>query len=418
MTTLIRPPEVTTPIMRKLVNRIISAPSEGGQVLVIVALGLVSIMAMVGLVIDGGYAWGQQRHTQNGADAMALAGATTLAQNLAGTYPAKTNGDVGCAVAAAASANGVAGPTAIYTDIVGNPLNPSVKVGDCAAGQGGLVPSAAAGVKATGHRTFNTFLAGVIGFDTMTARASASAVTGLLASVCPADAGCGMLPVTFPQTAVICDSTNVQQIQIGSPKWPIVQATDATKANFATSANEVIVPLCTIGPGSVGWLDLDCGTLKQAVDGPCNNSIAIPSWLHTQTGNVNSLEDAINAYAGPVLGVADDTVLTIPLHDNTCVGQPADNDPTCQPLGAEGSGQGNNFTYHVPKFVGFMLDRAYISGSNKAMCNSGYGQPYVSGNGATGCFKGWFVREILQGPVVSGGTGPQDPGIIGIQLIR
>jgi hypothetical protein len=402
--------------MRSLIARVTRGHTERGQALIIVALGMVTIVAMVGLVIDGGYAWGQQRHTQNGADAMALAGATVLAQNLAGTFPAKTDGDVGCAVEASAAANGVVDQGAVYTDISGHPLNPPVSVGPCRAGQGGLVPSAAAGVRANGERTFNTFLAGVIGFDTLTARAPATAVTGLLASVCPADAGCGMLPVTFPQTAVICDGTN-QQIEIGSPKWPIVQATDATAPNYATTANEVIVPLCSIGPGSVGWLDLNCGTLKQAVDGPCNSAINIPSWLATQTGNVNSLEDAINAYAGPLLGIPDDTVLTIPLHDNTCVDKPEDDDTSCQPLGEEGSGQGNNFYYHVPKFVGFMMDRAYISGTNTAECNADPGLPKVLGNGATGCFKGWFVREVLLGPVVSGGTGPQDDAIIGIQLI-
>ena len=46
---------------------------ERGQVLVIVAGALVALIAMVGLVIDGGYAWGQQRDTQNGADAAAKA---------------------------------------------------------------------------------------------------------------------------------------------------------------------------------------------------------------------------------------------------------------------------------------------------------------------------------------------------------
>ena len=46
--------------------------NERGQVLVIVAMGLVVMVAMVGLVIDGGFAWGQQRKTQNGADAMAV----------------------------------------------------------------------------------------------------------------------------------------------------------------------------------------------------------------------------------------------------------------------------------------------------------------------------------------------------------
>ena len=66
--------------------------SEEGQILVIVGVGLLAMIAMVGLVVDGGYAWGQQRQTQNGADAMANAGATVIAQNLKGAP--KTGGDV------------------------------------------------------------------------------------------------------------------------------------------------------------------------------------------------------------------------------------------------------------------------------------------------------------------------------------
>ena len=61
-----------------------SRADERGQILVIVAMGIVAMVAMVGLIIDGGNAWGQQRKTQNGADAMAQAGATVIAQKLAG----------------------------------------------------------------------------------------------------------------------------------------------------------------------------------------------------------------------------------------------------------------------------------------------------------------------------------------------
>ena len=75
--------------------------SEQGQILVIVGVGMLVMIAMVGLVIDGGNAWGQQRQTQNGADAMANAGATVIAQSLKGAT--KTDGDVGCAVEQAAS---------------------------------------------------------------------------------------------------------------------------------------------------------------------------------------------------------------------------------------------------------------------------------------------------------------------------
>ena len=71
--------------------------SRSGQVLVIVALGMVAFIAMVGLVIDGGNAWGQQRETQNGADSAAKAGAAVIQGVFTDADPTNdpTNGDVG-----------------------------------------------------------------------------------------------------------------------------------------------------------------------------------------------------------------------------------------------------------------------------------------------------------------------------------
>jgi hypothetical protein len=50
---------------------------EPGQIIVIFALGLVAIIAMVGLVLDGGSTFAQRRAQQNAADLAALAGANT-----------------------------------------------------------------------------------------------------------------------------------------------------------------------------------------------------------------------------------------------------------------------------------------------------------------------------------------------------
>jgi hypothetical protein len=388
-----------------------------GQVLVIVAVGMLVIIGLVGLVIDGGNAWGQQRKVQNGADAMAEAGATVLAYNLKGI--AKTDGDVGCALEALASANNVTNPSGVYTDVYGNFLTPSVDVGPCNAGGGNAIPSGAQGVKARGERQFDTYLARVLGFDQFTASAAATAVAGVITEICPADAGCAVLPVTFPTIAVTCDGTN-QQLQIPGSVWKLVQVTDPTITNppYASVSNEAIIPLCTTGPGSVGWLDFgsQCGNLSQTISEPCNVSIPIPTWIQTQTGNVNNMETALNQFAGPQLGVPDDSIVLIPLNDNTCGTQPPDDVYDCP--GGNGSGQGNYFYYHIPKFTRFMIDRAFISGGNGTACNSGPGAPLVNGNGATGCIKGWFVDYVETGPVGPGATGPGDPGQIGIQLIR
>lgn len=390
--------------------------NERGQVLVIVAVGMVVIIGLVGLVIDGGHAWGQQRQTQNGADAMAEAGATVIAHRLKGAP--KTDGDVGCAVEAAAAANGVTNPVGFYTDVAGVFLSPSIQVGPCNAGAGAAIPPGAQGVKAGGDREFETFLIRALGFTDMTSSADATAVAGLITSICPASAGCGILPVTFPLTAVTCDGTNTQ-LQIPNTDWPLTQLVDPSAADYADTDTMAIIPLCSVGPGSVGWLDFGppCpNNLASVITTPCNVSIPLPVWIQTSTGNVNNLEDEINAYAGPQVGVADDSIVLIPINDNTCSSKPPNNVPDCP--GGNGSGNGSNMYFHIPKVARFMIDQAYIQGANVASCNSGPGAPYVGGNGGTGCFKGWFMNYVETGPVGPGATGPLDPGQIGIQLIR
>ena len=128
------------------------------------------------------------------------------------------------------------------------------------------------------------------------------------------------------------------------------------------------------------------------------------------------MDSEINGFAGPVLGGGGQHLVIIPINDNTCNTDPGANQPNCP--GGNGSGNGNNFYYHIPYFAGFMIDRAYIQGNNRTPCNNPPGNPSSGGNGATSCFKGWFISYVTSGTVGAGATGPQDPAAIGIQLIR
>ena len=397
-----------------------------GQILVIVALGMVSIIAMVGLIIDGGYAWGRQRDTQNGADAVAKAGTVVIQHYLAVVdTPAPTDWSVACAVAEAASANSVTVEGAQYTNYQGQPLNPAVAVGACGALDPGIgIPAGAQGVKATTSETFDTFLMRIVGFTTLTTTANATAVVGI-----PSAIPGGALPVTFPLTSTTCDSLQTEYTirdNDGDATWELFEIIDEDDAD---ASNLAIIPLCDISPGSVGWLDYECGqNLRESIVDPCEAFIPIPAWLHTQTGNVNSLEDLLNAYAGSQIGVAeiDDSVLALPIHDRTCSADPdavdptAPHDPTCETLDAEWSGDGDNLYYRVPFWVGFKLDAAY-TGGNDPECEAGLGQTLLVQPvppGKVGCLKGWFVdRYDEPGPIGLAHINPGDEVRMAVALI-
>ena len=114
------------------------------------------------------------------------------------------DGAVGCAVEDAADVNDVELVKAEYTDEYGVVLGP---VGPCSSTASIL--TGAQGVKATTRQEFDTFLGGVVGIPTFTAETDATAVVGVEQNVCPAAAGCGALPVTFPQAGEICDDTEL-----------------------------------------------------------------------------------------------------------------------------------------------------------------------------------------------------------------
>jgi hypothetical protein len=223
------------------------------------------------------------------------------------------------------------------------------------------------------------------------------------------------MPVTFSIPITACDGTG-RPMRIGID-WPI---TSLETALADTSGQyESIVPLCKNGPGGVGWLDMGCGgTLRAQITTMCNAAFDLPVWLHSSSGDNNNIEDAVNNYDGQVL--------LIPMFDSTCRDVPS----TGLPADCTDAGNGNNLYYHIPRFTMFLLDRAYIQGGNATQCNSAPGQPVGGGNGSTSCFKGWFVRYIMEGRVTQYSPCSQtgidnddvrdclEEPILGVQLIR
>lgn len=395
----------------------ITSRHEAGQALVMMAVALVAIIAGLGLIIDGGNAWAQQRITQNGNDAAAEAGAVVLAQNLAGAVAPGGGWDaaVDAAVTASATSNSIAVDAAYYTDICGTLLRPdgnkATGTGDAALVGGGTLPTnnntnpdcpagavgPVAGVQVMASRPFDMFVSKAIGINGFTARTTATAVSGLLQGTCDAAGGCIVLPVTPPVTVVTCADNG--EAEITATPWP--------------RNTRIVVPLCKNNPGNVGWLDWTpkgggANELEDSILHPNNPPIDLPSWNYvTQTGNTNSkmIEDALNTYMGQIV--------LFPLFDLTC-GEDPDLSKTkvapdygCDDIG----GSGSNQWYRFPAFAAFELEEAFINGNNKPQCDTG--------NGATSCLIGKFVDFITTGTVGPGiGGGTTEGAVIGTQLIR
>lgn len=372
--------------------------SERGQALVLVALALVAMIGVTALVVDGGNAFAQQRGTQNATDAAALAGATVMVQNLAGAT--KADSDVYAAITAKMTANAATFDTANYVAWDNSTIRAVTNTTTA-------IPANAAGVAVHGSRSFRTYLAGIAGLGSLGTGADATALAGTLKGICAADQGCGVLPVTF--SISISDCTGNGNVVIGSTQWPLVDVATAT-ADKGVGNYEAIVPLCKVGPGGVGWLDIcPSGNLAQQISNPCNVSFDIPTWIHTNPGNPNNVESDVNAYINKVI--------LLPLFDGTCRSIPASGLlPDCT-----NPGNGNNLYFHIPKFAGFLLDRAYIQGNNGPACNSAPGitvTPPAGGNGGTSCLKGWFVRYVTQGPVGAFDPTQDSASALGVQLVH
>lgn len=366
-----------------------------GQAIVIFAGGLIALVLGVGLVIDVGFAWSQQRNAQNGADASARAGAIVLGQHQAeGGASTKTGFDVWNAVQGTAATNEVTvgAGDAQYTNWQGTLLGTPVIAG-------GAIPAGAAGVQVTAQRVQGTFLIRVAGIMTWTVRQDATAVAGPSSGCLETLDGCNLLPITFPVTVFACTNTGKTQPVDPPQEW--------------STGQPIILPICGGNPGSVGWLDWTppaggSSELADVITNPPDVSVPLPSWQFiTQTGDISAktVEDALNAYAGEVV--------LLPFFDSTCDTEPANQELSGCPAANVG-GTGTNQWYHIVKFLSFQLDSpkgAFVNGNNTATCGV---------TNAKECLKGAFISFITEGTV----TGPCPPGgcpigtTFSVQLIK
>jgi hypothetical protein len=426
---------------------------DSGQAIIVMIGAILLAVVMVATIVDGGNVLAQQRVTQNGVDATAEAGAVILAERLAGASEPSGGWDLNIAARLnqTAAANNITVEAAYYTDICGIPLEANgdgainvdrtenllvaLQVGNAShilPGGNATAPDCpnrlvgpVAGVLVIGRKDVAAFVAGAIGISSFRVNTRATAVAGYLQGYCDASEGkyCALLPIAFPVNIMACDGSN-KPIDTGTP-W-----------TFNTMYK---IPLCSVSPGNVGYLDWDpptggVGEVVCSVLTPDNPSIDLPSWQYVAAaGNTNggggacsmTIEEAIRTYEGQVV--------LAPQFDLTCNPTP---NPNAQPdsslpavvtppnygcpVGDLG-GNGANQWYRMPSFAFFELcgplvagcgglHAAYLAGNNSAVCDTG--------NGATSCIVGTFKHIMATGTVGAGvgsGTGNK---AVGVQLIK
>ena len=176
---------------------------QQGQIMAIFALSLVAILAMAGVVIDGGNIYVQRRTAQNAADAAALWGTRAL---LAATN--ESDSTIGPEICKYANSNafGVTPTPKAYFVGVDGVSNTEISL-PCVAGQtaNNWIPNGVvAGIHVHINIPFHTYLAGIIGVANVTAEADATAQVGAMTGINADDApvaGCGVMMDTGSQSA-------------------------------------------------------------------------------------------------------------------------------------------------------------------------------------------------------------------------
>ena len=325
-----------------------------GQVLLLFALGLVAIIAGVGLVIDGGFTFAQRRAEQNAADLAAFAGANALLSGKDATAAALT----------AASTNGYTdGSNGVSVDVTVGPKTVQVDIG----------------------APHQNYFAGVVGQGTWQVSVTATTLTGI--------------PTKFIGVAPFILSQEVFDPITGLPFDIYTTPTDFEK----TTGQGSDTPLSVL---NVAWTNLGTGNVstndvKDALDGstPINADLLLNQYIGQQNNGVhNALFDSNSQPSVQTVLAGLDVAVPI-------VGPPIDGEPYC--FDASGVSDGSNTAgcfrgwalFHVVSAVkrgggdegtitGYFLTGITRSASADDVCA-------VSDTTCAGLFHGVYVIKLI-----------------------
>ena len=345
-----------------------------GQVLVMFALTVTVLVLVAGLVIDAGFGFGQRRAAQNASDLAAMAGARVLTAWVQGDTTNGTDANVVASINKTVADNG--GLPIQY----GAPTGPQyVTIGGAVLGYvgTGAIPGpscqsddtrCAAGVIVNSDRSWQPFFARLIGINTWSTTATATARGGYRAGGPPPG---NLLPIGVSQATYNDAVSNGYLCNAGTPtaSCTVIDLTEGT-------LNQ---------PGGFGWLKFGCGSdtddngnpygLGQNSSGCANNKPFLEGeWgdlsanppVQPQTygccsavgttgsgddigslpGNKASLNDST---PGVAYYETNEVVGFVPIWG--CVPYNASNPDYCDPAG----GNGSNGYYHIIGYAGFQI---------------------------------------------------------------
>lgn len=313
-------------------------PRQRGQILVLFVLGLVAIVAGVGLVIDGGFAFAQRRSEQNAADLAAYAGANAL---LSGK-------DANAAALASAAKNGYQHGAGGVT--VGVTLTSTTVTVDITAP----------------HRNY---FAGVVGQPTWPVSVTATTLAGI--------------PTRFLGVAPFILSQEVFDPVSGLPFAPYTSPTDFTK----TTGQGSDAPLTVL---NLAWTNLGIGNVsskdvKDALDGsaPINASLRLNQYVGQHNNGVhNDLFDTNSPVQPSVNTTLAGQDVAVPI-----VGPPIPGEAYC--FNAAGTSDGTNTT---GCFRGWALFHVVSATKNGGGGNDGAGT--IRGYFLTGITRSASVDSV------------------------
>ena len=302
---------------------------EDGQSIIMVIFILVVLIALVALVVDIGNAYAQRRVVQNSADAGAMAATRELARGIQVT----TNRQVLSKAQEYVELNGVDRDTVTARYFSFDPDTRAVTDLGVVPNTATRPPEAADGVTVSAGKSFNTYLASVIGSDVLAA--SAESYGQVSRGICQAGEGEGLFPIAFSDDVFANEPDGKPVIGAEYTIWD--------KDNNTTR------------PGNFGWLSWE--------NDPSNTELVANMHTTSRSGGWSTSDEPIIP-GGP--GVQNSSGVKAELDERI-----AGNDDTRPPevwipIYHVTEGQGNNTLYNITGFAHVRLLSDYnFQGNDK-----------------------------------------------------